>query len=158
MKRLQKGTSAIHFKSLDLNGNIIDLKDYKGKKLLISFFRKAACPFCNMGLQQLIKRHKEFEEKGIQVITLFASSKEEVLQYAGKQNPPFPIIADGDFEIYGKYGIETSYLGMMKTMLNPVQNFKAMTGGVFSMKAFKDDPVIPANFLINENQEIQWHR
>ncbi|MFK7774189.1 MAG: peroxiredoxin family protein [Saprospiraceae bacterium] len=154
MKELKEGNSAIHFKANDLNGNVIDLKNFKGKKLLISFFRKAACPFCNMGLQQLIKRHKEFEEKGIQVITLFASPKEEVLKYAGKQNPPFPIIADGDFKIYEKYGVNVSYIGMLKSMVNPVKTFKAMTGGFFSLRSMTQDPVIPADFLIDENQKI----
>ena len=154
MKEIKEGTSAIHFKTKDLNGNLIDLKDYQGKKLLLTFFRKAACPFCNMGLQALIKRHKEFEQKGIQIITLFASPKEEVLKYAGKQNPPFPIIADGDYKIYGKYGVEISYLKMFKSMANPMKNIKAMTGGFFSLRSVTQDPVIPADFLIDENQKI----
>lgn len=63
MKNLKKGTSAIPFKGIDLDGNTIDFKDFKGQKVLLSFFRKAACPFCNMGLQELIKRHEEFEKR-----------------------------------------------------------------------------------------------
>lgn len=154
MKSLKKGTSAIPFKGIDLDGNTIDFKDFKGQKVLLSFFRKAACPFCNMGLQELIKRHEEFEKRGIKIITLFASSKEDVLKYAGKQNPPFPIIPDKDFKIYEKYGVQVSYIGMMKTMLNPFQNFKAMTGGFFSLKTMTEEPVIPADFLIDESQNI----
>lgn len=154
MKKLKEGNPAISFKAKDLNGNTVDLKDFKGQKLLLSFFRKAACPFCNMGLQELIRKHEEFKNKGIKVITFFASSKEDVLKYAGKQNPPFPIIPDADFDIYGKYGVEVSYLGMLKSMLNPVQNFKAMTGGFFSLKTLTEEPVIPADFLIDENQKI----
>jgi peroxiredoxin len=154
MKKIKKGTSAIQFKGTDLNGNVVDLKDFEGQKLYLSFFRKAACPFCNMALQQLIRKHEELENKGIKVLTLFASSKEDVLKYAGKQNPPFPIIPDGDFKIYGKYGVEVSYLKMMKTMFNPIQNFKAMTGDFFNLKTITEDPVIPADFLIDENQNI----
>ena len=37
MKKIKEGTSAIHFKGTDLDGNVVDLKDYKGKKILISF-------------------------------------------------------------------------------------------------------------------------
>ncbi len=154
MNKIKEGTSAFHFKATDLNGNVIDLKDFKGQKLLLSFFRKAACPFCNMGLQQLIRRHEEFENKGIKVVTLFASSKEDVLKYAGKQNPPFPIIPDGDFKIYGKYGVEVSYLGMLKSMASPTKIFKALTGGFFNMKTMTEEPVIPADFLIDEDQKI----
>ena len=154
MKKLIAGNSAIHFKQTDLNGNRVDLSAYKGKKLLISFFRKAACPFCNMALQELIKSHKALQAHGVQVIVLFASPKEEVLKYAGKQNPPFPIIPDGDFKIYRQYGIEVSYLGMVKSMFNPAKVWKAMTGGFFSLRSTTQDPVIPADFLIDENQEI----
>jgi len=154
MKKLKKGTPIIPFKTTDLNGKRIDIKEYKGQKVLLSFFRKASCPFCNMGLQELIKKHEALEKEGIKVITLFASSKEDVLKYAGKQKPPFPIIPDEEFNIYGAYGVEVSYLGMLKTMLNPMQNFKAMTGGFFSLKSMKEDPVIPADFLIDENQNI----
>ncbi len=154
MKKLEKGNAAIPFKSKDLDGNIVDLQGFKGQKVLLTFFRKAACPFCNMNLQELIKRNAEFESKGIKVVTLFASSKEDVMKYAGKQNPPFPIIPDADYKIYGKYGVDISYAGMMKSMLNPMQNFKAMTGGFFSLKSMTEDPVIPADFLIDENQNI----
>ena len=154
MGKLKEGTSAIYFKATDLNGKVVDLKEYEGKKILISFFRKAACPFCNMALQELIRNHKALEKNGVQVISLFASPKEEVMKYAGKQNPPFPIISDGDFKIYAKYGIEVSYIGMFKSMFNPVKVFKAMTGGFFSLRSTTQDPVLPANFLIDENQEI----
>lgn len=154
MKNVKKGSKAIHFDGTDLNGNSIDLQAYKGQKVFISFFRKAACPFCNMGIQELIKRHQEFEEKGIKVITLFASPKEEVLKYAGKQNPPFSIIPDGDYKIYKKYGIDAAVSGMLKTMLNPSKVLKAITGGFFSLRTVVQDPVLPADFLIDENQEI----
>jgi peroxiredoxin len=154
MKRLKDGTSAIHFKATDLNGNVVNLKDFEGKKLLLSFFRKAACPFCNMGVQQLIRNHKELEDKGVQIITLFASPKEEVLKYVGKQNPPFPIIADRNFSIYQKYGVEVSYLGMLKSMLKPLRMAKAISEGFVSMKSMTQEPVIPADFLIDENQKI----
>ncbi len=154
MERLKAGSPAIQFKALGVNGGIVDLSEYKGKKVLVSFFRKAACPFCNMGIQELIKRHQELEAKGIQVITFFASPKDEVLKYAGKQKPPFPIIPDGDFNVYGKYGVEISYMGMAKSMLNPKKVAKAMTGGFFSIRSTTQDPVIPADFLIDENQNI----
>ena len=111
MKKLIKHNPAITFTSSDTKGDVINLADYKGQKVFLTFFRKAACPFCNMNIQQLIKNHSKFEEKGIKVIALFASTKEEVEKYAGKQPPPFPIIPDGDFKIYGKYGIDTSYIG-----------------------------------------------
>ena len=155
MEKLEFGQLAISFAGTDVYGSKIDLKDYQGQKVVLSFFRKAACPFCNMAMQQLIKRHTEFEAKGIKIITLFASTKDDVLKYAGKQTPPFPIIADEKFEIYKKYGISISYGGMLKTMLNPVKVWKAVKGGFFSLRTIPQDPVLPAEILINEDQTVQ---
>ncbi|MGD1847129.1 MAG: peroxiredoxin family protein [Salibacteraceae bacterium] len=154
MKQLKSSQTAIQFYSTDIYGKKVDLKNYQGQKVLLSFFRKAACPFCNMAIQQLIKRHHEFESNGIRVIALFASTEEEVLRYAGKQNAPFPIIADGKYKIYAKYGIGASYAGMLKTMLNPVKVWKAISGGFFSLRTVPQDPVLPAEILINEDQTV----
>lgn len=144
----------VPFRTKDMNGLIVDSNDYQGQKLLLSFFRKAACPFCNMSLQQLIKRHDDIEKRGIKVVAFFASAKADVLKYAGTHTPPFPVIPDENFTIYRKYRVEVSYLGMLKTMLNPLKNIKAITGGFFSLKTISEDPVMPAEFLIGENQEI----
>jgi peroxiredoxin len=154
MKHLAKNNAAIPFTGTDIFDNTIQLKDYKGKKVLLVFFRVATCPFCNMAIQDLIRNHSEFEKKGIQIIGVFSSTKKEILKYAGKQKPPFPILADPKFEIYKAYGVETSYGGMMKSMLNPKNVFKAMFGGFFSLRSMKDKPIIPADFLIDEAQNI----
>jgi peroxiredoxin len=154
MKHLTKNKAAVPFTGIDIFDNTIQLKNYQGKKILLVFFRVATCPFCNMAVQELIRNHSEFEKKDIQIIGLFSSSKEDILKYAGKQKPPFPIIADPNFEIYKAYGVEISYGGMMKSMLNPKKVFKAMFGGFFNMKSMKDKPIIPADFLIDEHQII----
>ena len=155
MKKLKSNQIAIQFTSTDICGKKIELRNYQGQKVLLSFFRKAACPFCNMAIQQLIKRHSEIESKGIKIIAFFASTKDDVLKYAGKQNAPFPIIADEKYEIYKKYGIGLSYIGMLKTMLNPIKVWKALRGGFFSLRTVPQDPVLPAEILISEDQTVK---
>ena len=154
MKKIKSKDTAVHFIGKDINGNKIDLNDYKGQKVLLTFFRVATCPFCNMAVRDLINGSEALEQKGIKVIALFSSTQEEILKYAGKQNPPFPIVADPEFKIYEQYGIHVKYRGMIKTMLNPINVFKAMTSGFFNMKSMKDKPILPADFLIDENQTV----
>ena len=154
MKHIKAKDSAHQFIGTDIQGNKIDLNDYKGQKVLLTFFRVASCPFCNMAVQELIRGHEALEKKGIKVIALFASPAEEILHYAGKQNPPITILADPDFKIYKKYGVQFSYGGMMKTIFNPSSVFKAMKSGFFNMKSMTKRPIIPADFLIDENQII----
>ncbi|WP_109434088.1 MULTISPECIES: peroxiredoxin family protein [Aquimarina] len=154
MEKIVENDLLIPFKAEDINGETINLIDYMGQKLYLVFFRKAACPFCNMGVRELIKKHDEFIKKGIKVVALFASSKAEILKYAGEQKAPFPIIPDEKYNIYKKYGIDISYKGMLKTMFNPGKVSKAITGGFFSLKTTFQDPVLPADFLIDEEQNV----
>ncbi len=154
MAQLTLKDKAPQFIGTDIKGNTINLNDYKGDKVLLAFFRVATCPFCNMAVQELIRGHEELEKKGIKVIAFFASTTEEINKYAGKQNPPFPIVADPGFKIYKQYKVQVSFGGMIKTMINPVKVFKAMTSGFFNLKSMKDRPIVPADFIIDENQTI----
>ncbi len=154
MKNLSKNDKAIQFQIDDYLGKNIDLSEFEGKRILLSFFRGASCPFCNLRLSQLIKRYPEFKEKGIEIIIFFASSQDEISNYAGKQNVPFTIIPDPKLEIYQKYGIEESRSGMFKAMIKPVKMIKIMTSGFFNMKSIMDKALIPADFLIDEQQTI----
>lgn len=154
MERLKINEPAIDFITTDYLNNEIRLSDYKEKKVLLTFFRGASCPFCNMRVNQLIKQYPEFQKQGISIIALFGSTKEEIQNYAGKQNAPFPIIADPEFKIYKKYKIEESQMGMLKVMRNPARVFKMMFSGFFNLNAVKDRPIVPADFLIDENQII----
>ncbi len=155
MKKLKEGDSIDLFVATDINRNETRLKNYKGKKLYLVFFRKAACPFCNMALRDLIVNHDEFKKKGIETLAIFASPRAEILKYAGKQNAPFPIIPDPDYKIYKRYGVDISYKGMLKTSFNIKKVLKAIRGGFFSAKTTFQDPVLPADFLIDENLIIK---
>ena len=154
MRKLNKTDSAPDFTSEDYLGKVINLKDYQNNKILLSFFRGTTCPFCNLRLNQLIKKYPEFKRLGIKVITIFASSKEEISAYAGQQNAPFTIIADPTQEMYKMYGIEESYFGMFRTMINPLKMLKVMFSGYFNMKSIKDRSIIPADFLIDKDKKI----
>lgn len=155
MKRLVKKNPAIAFIATDYLGNTIDLNNFKGQRVLLSFFRGASCPFCNMRIHELIKHYSEFEENGIVIIALFAAKKEEIVHHAGKQNAPFPIIADPNLNIYKKYGIEESSSGLIRTMAKPIKMIQMMFSGFFTTKSLKDKPLMPADFLIDGNQKIQ---
>ena len=82
------------FSMLDINDNNITLDKFIGTKIILTFFRTATCPFCNLRVHKLIQKEAYFKANNIQVICFFASSKSEILKYAGKQLPSFPIIPD----------------------------------------------------------------
>lgn len=153
--KLKKGDKAIGFKSGDILGNKIDLEEFRGKKVFLSFYRGASCPFCNLRVHELIGQMEHFQEKELVVIGFFMSTQPEIMEYLGKQNPPFPIIADPEEKYYKMYGIEKSFAGKMKAMLRVGAMMKIVAKGFFSMKAMKDEDTLPADFLINENGAIE---
>lgn len=152
--KLKQGTKAPEFKTKDYLGRDVDLSIYKGKRILLSFFRGATCPFCNLRVHEVIKKHEELKKKGVVVIALFSARGEEIKEYAGKLTPPFSVIPDPDFRIYQKYGVESSMSGMFKAMLRMGTMLKMMVGGFFNMKSMSDKPLLPADFLIDEDGSI----
>lgn len=152
--RLKQNSKALDFSVRDYLGKEVDLSEYKGKKVLLSFFRGASCPFCNLRVHELIKNQQKLNSRGIKIITFFSASKEEIHKYAGKQTPPFTVIPDPEFLIYKKYGVESSMSGMFKAMLRMGTMVKMMIGGFFNMKSMSDKPLLPADFLIDEDGSI----
>ncbi|MCK5140845.1 MAG: redoxin domain-containing protein, partial [Candidatus Heimdallarchaeota archaeon] len=77
--RIKEGQKAKDFTVKDIYGNEISLKDYKEKKLLLSFFRYASCPLCNLRVNQLATIFPKLDSKGLQILAFFESPKESIL-------------------------------------------------------------------------------
>lgn len=153
--KLKKGNNSIGFNTEDISGNKIDIEAYLGKKVFLTFYRGASCPFCNLHVHELIEQMDYFREKRLAVISFFMSDKREIMEYVGKQNPPFPIIADPNKKYYKMYGLEKSFVGKMKAMLRFGTWMKIFANGFFNMKSLKDDNTLPGDFLINEDGTIE---
>lgn len=148
---MKKGSKAVLNNRKDICGNNISIEDFQGQKVLLSFLRTAACPFCNLRVHEMMKKQAEWEDQDLVTIAVFASPASEILKYAGKQDPPFPIIADPTEYLYRQYGIGHSLLGKLKAMARIREIFQIMTKGYFNMESLFEKTVMPADFLIDEN-------
>jgi peroxiredoxin len=83
--KLKTNDQAIGFKTFDISGNKIDLEALRGKKVFLSFYRGASCPFCNIRVHEIIGQMDHFQDKGSVVIGFFTSGKQEIMEFAGKQ-------------------------------------------------------------------------
>jgi thioredoxin-dependent peroxiredoxin len=116
---IQSGTPAPTFHALDLFGNSVDLAAYQGKPLLLSFFRNAACALCNLRVHALIERYADYHRAGLEIVAIFESPAESMRDYVGKQDAPFPLIADPAAHLYTLYGVESSEAQIATTMAMP---------------------------------------
>lgn len=96
----------------DLYGRRVSLANYLGRSVLLSFHRAAVCPLCNLRMWHLIRRYPVYQRAGLEVITFFESAPDRAHYYLDRQRAPFPIIADRDNNVYGRYGLGSSLLGV----------------------------------------------
>ena len=146
--RIQSGQTAPDFEVRDIFGNPFLLMDFKGKKLLLSFYRYASCPLCNLRVHQLIERYPDLTAKGLHLLAFFQSPIESIRRYVGKQGAPFPIIADPGHIVYRAYGVETSWAGFIKGSLRLNKVASAAGKGYFPGKMEGNKSLVPADFLI----------
>jgi len=153
--RLNKGEPAKHFTTKDVFDRYISLDNYKGKKLMLSFYRYASCPLCNLRINQLIQQYNSFHDNGLEMLAFFQSPKESILEYVGKHDAPFSIIADPNRKVYRTYGVESSWIGFFKGSVLKISRLKeAIEKGFKPGRMEGNKALIPADFLIDEDQNI----
>lgn len=73
--RIQSGEQARPFEVTDIFDRTISLEDYRGKRLMLSFYRYASCPLCNLRIAQLIAHFDLLHGQGLEFLALFQSPK-----------------------------------------------------------------------------------
>lgn len=111
--RLKIDRPAPIFACDDAYGRSVNLTQYAGYNVLLSFYRAAVCPLCNLRFLHIADRYAEYSRQGLAVIAFFESSPETVRYYLDRHQPPFPVIADPSRTFYKLYGLESSPLGAM---------------------------------------------
>jgi peroxiredoxin len=158
--KLEAALTAPVFKLKDIFGREIDLDQYRDKRIFIGFFRHAGCPFCNIRVHALTKKHAELKAMGLEMIFFFESPESLLLKSIfHKEVSPIPLISDPKKVWYAHYGIETSgYKSAISHLSSFVQTaFKARKLGVpiHAMAAGESISTIPAEFLIDQHLQIK---
>jgi len=152
--RIAPGAEAISFEVEDIFGQSVRLEDFRDRKLLLSFYRYASCPLCNLRIHELTKRSAEFEKRGLSMVAFFQSPAESIRKYVSKHEAPFPIIPDPEHNVYNKYGVESSVGGFLGGMLG-IDSPKAMLKGFLPGKMEGTWTLMPADFLIGPDLKVQ---
>lgn len=126
--QLKPGNKVANLSLMSIDGSAFELESLRGKRFMLSFFRFAACPFCNMRMHELVTRHSEL-------------------------GCDFPIVADENNVYYREYGIEYSILGAigrMPSLLNAI-----FVKGYLPTSIKGRLTTMPADFLVDETGVIQ---
>ena len=109
---LKEGTKAPDFSLLDQNGETINLKDFKGQKVLLWFYPKASTPGCTIEGQKLRDEFDNFKEKNTVIFGISADSVKSQNNFCTKQSFPFQLLSDKDkvtIRAYEAIGMKKMY-------------------------------------------------
>ena len=138
-----------------IDGSIYDTDRLKGMPFMLSFYRFASCPFCNLRIHEIVSRFDELGEN-FMVIAVFDSPLDNLKRHIDGHKAPFPILADESNQYYREYGIEHSFSGMLKGMILRIPTLvKGMLKGYLPTTLKGSITTMPADFLIDPMGFIQ---
>ena len=105
MTTLKVGDKAPIFETKDQNGELIKLKDYLGKKVILFFYPKASTPGCTMEAKNLRDNYQVIKDKGYEVIGVSADSEKRQLNFCNKNELPYNLLADEEKSVINSYGV-----------------------------------------------------
>jgi len=105
MNTLKVGDKVPNFKSIDQDGNTVQLSDYRGRKLVVFFYPKASTPGCTVEACNLRDNFELLKEKGFDLIGVSADNQKRQTNFRNKYNFPFPLIADENKEVINAFGV-----------------------------------------------------
>jgi peroxiredoxin len=153
--RRTSGEKATRIKLPAIDGSTFDTGSLEGKPFMLSFFRFASCPFCNLRVNELVRRFDE-SDNDVTIIAVFDSPLDNLRRHTDGHKAPFPILADENNKYYREYGIEHSVLGMLKGMfLRMPTLLKGMFKGYIPTTIKGSLTTMPADFLIDREGIIQ---
>ena len=104
MAHLKVGDKAPLIEAIDSKGNKINLKSYKGKKVILYFYPKDNTPGCTAEACNLRDNYSVLLEKGFVIIGVSADSEKSHENFINKYELPFPLITDTDKKVIQDYG------------------------------------------------------
>ena len=122
MTHLTEGEKAPDFKAQDQNGNLVSLKDFKGKKVVLYFYPEDDTPTCTVEACNLRDNYKILEKKGLVILGVSPDDEKKHKKFEQKYHLPFTLLADPEKKIVDKYGVwgeknlyGRKYMGLHRT-------------------------------------------
>lgn len=103
--KLQEGNAALDFTEQDIHGNDVRLSDFKGQKIILSFYGNESCPFCNRRIHEIIGNSVKLKRSGVKLVFVFRSKAEKLKASVLHEGiSPWPLIGDAQQKLYKLYG------------------------------------------------------
>ena len=104
MIALKSGDTAPDFSATKQNGQTINLKDYRGKKVVLYFYPKDNTPGCTTQACNLRDNYTLLKRQGYEIIGISQDSEKSHQKFIEKESLPFDLISDVDHKVHNLYG------------------------------------------------------
>lgn len=104
-------------------------------------------------MYELTHNYPGLSSLGVDIVTVFYSTPEDVSKFIARQPRPFRMVADPDGIAHQLFGLESSWMGKMKAMMLRLQ---ALIRGMkmVGMRSMSTGNLMPADFLIDEEGNV----
>jgi thioredoxin-dependent peroxiredoxin len=113
MEKLKTGDMAPDFSFTDQEGNMRNLSDYKGKKVILYFYPKDDTPGCTAEACSLRDGYEDLRSRGYEVLGVSTDSAKSHAGFRSKYHLPFSLVSDSDKTVVNAYGVwgEKKFMG-----------------------------------------------
>ena len=122
MITLQIGDKASDFKAKDQNNKTIELKNFKGKKVVLYFYPEDDTPTCTIQACNLRDNYSLLKKEGFEVVGVSPNDSNSHKKFEQKFQLPFTLLEDPQHKIIDKYGVwgeknlyGRKYMGLHRT-------------------------------------------
>lgn len=105
MNTLKIGDKVSDFSVPDQDGNMVNLSDYSGKKLIVFFYPRANTPGCTAEACNLRDNYAALKDEGYELLGVSEDSQKKQANFRNKYEFPFPLLADENHEVIKAFGV-----------------------------------------------------
>ncbi|WP_164109382.1 MULTISPECIES: thioredoxin-dependent thiol peroxidase [Sphingobacterium] len=105
MSNLKIGDQAPPIQAKNQNGDLVNLSDFAGKKVILYFYPKDNTPGCTTEACNFRDNYQSLLEKGFEVLGISIDSEQSHQKFITKFELPFNLLADENQKIVNDYGV-----------------------------------------------------
>lgn len=103
--KFSPGDKAPDFKGVNEKGEVVQLADFHGKKLVVFFYPADMTPGCTAEACNLRDNYQELKDAGFELLGVSTDTEAKHQKFIAKYELPFPLLADTDKSIVNAFGV-----------------------------------------------------
>ncbi len=146
--KLKSGMEAPELTLTDYTNTPFVLSKLRGTRVMLSFYRYAGCPFCQLRYAELVDRFGSRDD--IKLVAVFQSPNDSIKEHAAGIDSPVIVIGDPGQRYYKVYGVDFGFRAWVLGITSAYRFMKSLKSGNKWGKKEGQSDRIPADFLIDK--------